>query len=117
MEIVRSGGEPKAVVRDPEKYFLMLPESVPSGPERDGLPGALSSPADIRTIGYVAGFPEAIKEEIAKIATERGEQARFAQALRDAGWKVGGRNLTRERHFAALKRCGLNDDEPTSQRT
>ncbi len=58
LHILEKGGELKAIVRDRKRFFIMLPESVPSGPERDGLPGAMRSPADIRTIGYAAGFPE-----------------------------------------------------------
>lgn len=109
MNLVAAGVEPKAIVRDPQKFFLMLPESVPSGPERDGLPGALRSPADIRTVAYACGFPEEIQTELSRLSTERGEYARLAQLLKSAGWKVGGRELTPERHFAALKRCGLVD--------
>jgi 5,5'-dehydrodivanillate O-demethylase oxygenase subunit len=114
MKIVERGGDPKAVVRNPDQYFLKLPEPVPSGPERDGLPGALVTPADMRTIGYLAGFPQEIADEIERISTERGEQALRAQALRDAGWKVGGREFDLERHFAALRRHGLAEDAPTA---
>ncbi len=92
----------------------MLPESVPSGPQRDGLPGALRRPADIRTVGYVSGFPENIQRELARLSAERGEQTRLAQLLKGVGWKVGGRHLMPERHLAALKRCGLVDDDKTT---
>jgi hypothetical protein len=107
LEIVDKGGEPKAVIRDSEKYFVMLPDSVPSGPERDGLPGALSTPADMRTIGYMAGFPREIAEELERFSAERGEGALRSQILKEAGWKVGGKQFDRNRHFASLNRHGL----------
>jgi 5,5'-dehydrodivanillate O-demethylase oxygenase subunit len=107
LKVVERGGEPMGVVRDPNTYFLMLPEPVPSGPKRDGLPGALTTPADMRTIGYLAGFPDHIADEIERISTERGEQALRAQELKQSGWKVGGKHFNRERHFDALTRHGL----------
>jgi 5,5'-dehydrodivanillate O-demethylase len=109
IKVVESGNDPKAVVRNPDRYFVMLPEPVPSGPERDGLPGALRSPADIRTVTYLAGFPESIAAEIEQISAERGEQVLRTQELRNAGWKVGGKDFSRERHFATLKNHGLSD--------
>jgi 5,5'-dehydrodivanillate O-demethylase oxygenase subunit len=105
--VVESGGEPKAVVRDPDKYFLMLPEPVPPGPKRDGVPGALLTPADMRTIGYLTGFPDDLAREIDRLGAERGETALRALQLKDAGWKVGGRDFSRQRHFAPLIRAGL----------
>jgi 5,5'-dehydrodivanillate O-demethylase len=108
--VVASGGEPQGVIRNPADYFVMLPESVPSGPERDGLPGAMRSPADIRTLGYVAGFPEALAAELEQIAEERGEPTAFARVLKAAGWKVGGRRFNRDRHFASLRGHGLQLD-------
>jgi len=110
-KLVEDGGEPIAIVRDPKKYFLMLPESVPSGPRRDGLPGALLTPADIRTVGYVSGFPEYIAKELEQISEQRGEKGRLARVLKEAGWKVGGENFDRRRHYAALQRCGLDYGE------
>jgi 5,5'-dehydrodivanillate O-demethylase oxygenase subunit len=107
VRVVASGCDPKGVVRNRDEYFLMLPESVPSGPQRDGLPGALRTPAEIRTIGYVAGFPEALAAEIERISNERGEGAERARVLKEAGWKVGGKDFNRSRHFSALATRGL----------
>jgi 5,5'-dehydrodivanillate O-demethylase len=108
--VVEAGGDPKGVVRDPDRYFLMLPDPVPSGPERDGLPGALVTPADMRTIGHIHGFPDAIAEEVERIRSERGEQALLGQELKASGWKVGGKNFELRRHFAPLRRYGLHED-------
>lgn len=107
LDALRDGEELKALVRDPDDYFLMLPDSVPSGPERDGLPGALSTPADIRTIGYVAGFPQAIADDIERISAARGEGVERARVLKEAGWKVGGKHFNHERHYAVLNARGL----------
>jgi 5,5'-dehydrodivanillate O-demethylase len=111
IKLLERGGEPKGVVRDPDKYFLMLPEPVPSGPNRDGLPGALTTPSDMRTIGYLAGFPEELANDIERISIQRGEHALRAQELKAAGWKVGGKKFDRDRHFEALKRHGLANSE------
>jgi 5,5'-dehydrodivanillate O-demethylase len=112
ISIVEAGGEPKGVVRDPDKYFVMLPDPVPSGPERDGLPGALTTPADMRTIEHVAGFPEAIAAEIERLCVERGEHVLRLRELKEAGWRAGGRDFSRDRHFAALTRHGLHVEVP-----
>ena len=114
IDVVQAGGEPKGLVRDPSKYFVKLPASVPSGPQRDGLPGAITTPADMRTIGYVAGFPDEIAQELKEISQERGEHVRFVKALKEAGWKVGGKDFSRNRHFAALKAHGLNENTSPS---
>jgi 5,5'-dehydrodivanillate O-demethylase oxygenase subunit len=109
--VVERGGEPKAVIRDPQKYAVMLPEPVPSGPERDGLPGALAAPSDIRTVGYLAGFPDELARELDEISQQRGEYALRVRELKAQGWKSGGKDFNRELHFGELKRHGLVDDE------
>jgi hypothetical protein len=110
MKVVEDGGEPMGVVRDPAKYFLMLPEPVPTGPDRDGLPGALVTSKDMRTLAYLAGFPDELAEEVDRISAERGEQVVRMREMRDAGWKVGGKNFSRTRHFAGLTRHGLDGE-------
>jgi 5,5'-dehydrodivanillate O-demethylase len=112
--VITNGGEPKAVVRDASKYLLMLPEPVPPGPARDGVPGAIVTPADFRTVGYLAGFPDQIAREIARLSTERGEHAVRARELKDAGWKFGGASFNRDRHLAALTHHGLATGEHAS---
>jgi hypothetical protein len=114
MKVVEDGGEPKAVVRDASKYLLMLPEPVPPGPARDGLPGAIVTPADFRTIGYLAGFPDEIAVDIARLSAERGEHGIRARELKDAGWKFGGSRYNRDRHLSALKHHGLSDSAKAS---
>lgn len=112
--VAAEGGDPKGVVRDPSRYLVMLPESVPSGPERDGLPGALRKPSDVKTLGYVAGFPQRLADELDRINRERGEGAEFARVLKNAGWKVGGRDFKRQRHFSPLRTHGLAQDDDAS---
>lgn len=114
MKVVESGDEPKAIVRDPDKFFVMLPEPVPTGPKRDGLPGAIVTSADFRTIGYLAGFPQEISAEIARLSAERGEHALRARELREAGWTLGGAHFNRERHLASLSAHGLGEEKVPS---
>jgi 5,5'-dehydrodivanillate O-demethylase len=114
IQIVERGGDPKGVVRDPDKYFVMLPEPVPSGPERDGLPGAVVSRSDMQPIGYLAGFPSAIGDEIKRIATERGEGTRRAPAPGHTAATASEPEFDRDRHYGALRKHGLTDGAGTS---